>query len=164
MRDYLAKIVSREEARRLREQCRSEGKSVVFTNGCYDILHAGHVSGIDFARRQGDVLFLGVSSDLSVRLNKGPNRPVIPDRQRAELLAALEAVDYVILFDEEEVAPLISEILPDILVKGEDRAGNVVGREIVEAGGGVIRLAPFVKGWSTTDIIDKVLDLFGDGG
>lgn len=104
-----------------------------------------------------------MSSDLSVRLNKGPNRPIIPEQQRAELLAALEAVDYVILFDEEEVAPLIGEILPDILVKGADRADHVVGREFVEANGGVVRLAPFIDGWSTTDIIAKVMEVYGGG-
>ena len=163
MRDYVAKIISRDEAKRIRENYRNEGKTVVFTNGCYDILHAGHVSGIYFARNQGDVLFLGINSDLSVRLNKGPNRPIIPQQQRAELLAALESVDYVVLFDEKEVAPLIGEILPDVLVKGADRADHVVGREVVEAHGGVIRLAPFIEGWSTTDIIAKVVEISGGG-
>ena len=162
MRDSQAKIVSRSDARALRAQLRADGKKVVFTNGCYDLMHAGHVSGIEFARRQGDVLFLGVSSDLSVRANKGPDRPIIPDQERARLLASLEAVDYVILFDEMEVLPLIEEITPDILVKGADRAGEVVGQDFVEEHGGEVRLAPLVEGWSTTDIIGKVLRVYRD--
>lgn len=162
MRDSRSKIISRSHARTLRTQMRSQGKRVVFTNGCYDLMHAGHVSGIEFARRQGDVLFLGVSSDVSVRANKGPDRPIIPDQERARLLASLEAVDYVILFDEKDVLPLIEEMTPDILVKGADRAGEVVGQDFVEQHGGEVRLAPLVKGRSTTDIIDKVLRTYRD--
>lgn len=156
MRDTAAKILPRERARALRMELRARGLTVVFTNGCYDLLHAGHVAGIEFARRQGDVLFVGVNADASVRANKGPDRPVIPERERARLLAALEAVDYVVLFDETEVLPLIAELVPDVLVKGADRAGEVVGQQFIEAHGGRVCLAPFVSGWSTTDIIRRV--------
>jgi len=142
----------REERARLK----AAGGSLVFTNGCFDILHAGHVSYLDFARRQGDALAVGLNADASVQRAKGPTRPVNPERDRALVLAALEAVDYVIVFDEDEPAGLIADILPDVLVKGADWAHYVSGREAVEAAGGRVVLAELVPGRSTTGMIRKM--------
>jgi len=141
------------ECRRLRER----GKRIVFTNGCFDILHTGHIDYIQFARRQGDVLVIGLNSDASVRRNKGPDRPIVGDRDRARVLASLEAVDYVVLFDEDEPADLIAKLLPDVLVKGEDWAHYVSGRETVEQHGGKVVLAPLTQGRSTSNIIERIL-------
>jgi rfaE bifunctional protein nucleotidyltransferase chain/domain len=135
---------------------RADGKSLVFTNGCFDILHAGHVDYLAFARQQGEALTVGVNSDASVKRNKGDGRPINGEDDRAYVLAALESVDYVVIFTEDEPAPLIAEILPDILVKGADWAHFVSGREIVEANGGKVVLAEFVDGRSTTNTIDKI--------
>jgi len=142
--------------RKERKRLRAEGKTLVFTNGCFDILHAGHVDYLTFARDQGDVLVVGLNSDASVRKNKGEHRPVVPEKDRAKILAAFETVDYVVIFDEDEPEHLISEILPDVLVKGEDWAHYVSGREIVEQNGGRIVLAPLTKGRSTSDIIERI--------
>ena len=130
----------------------------MFTTGCFDILHAGHVSYPAFAREQGDVLAVGINSDHSVRELKGLTRPVVPQDERAMLLAALEFVDYVTIFDELHVETLIAELLPDVLVKGEDRKNWVCGREIVEQHGGRVVLAPVTHGRSTTSIIGAILD------
>jgi len=138
---------------------RDSGSRIVFTNGCFDIMHAGHIDYIWHARSLGDVLIVGVNSDASVKLNKGPLRPIIPDHFRADMLAALEAVDYVVLFDEKEAEPLIAKVLPDILVKGGDWAHWVSGREVVEANGGKVVLANIVQGQSTTSIIQKIQTL-----
>ena len=140
-----------------RERLRREGKTVVFTNGCFDIMHAGHVDYIDFARRQGDVLVIAINSDASVRRNKGKGRPVISQGDRAKLLGALEAVDYVLIFDDDEPIRVLSELLPDILVKGEDWRHYVSGREVVEQHGGRIVLAPLTPGHSTTNIMTRIL-------
>ena len=139
-----------------RERLRVDGKILVFTNGCFDILHPGHVDYLAFARNQGDALLVGLNSDNSVRLNKGPERPFVPQEDRAKVLAALEAVDYVVVFDSDEPEPLIERILPDILVKGEDWAHYVSGREAVERSGGRVVLAPLVEGRSTTNIIEQI--------
>lgn len=142
--------------RRERGRLKQSGQSLVFTNGCFDILHAGHVSYLDFARRQGDALAVGLNTDASVRRAKGPSRPVNAENDRARVVAALEAVDYVILFDDDEPADLIADILPDVLVKGADWAHYVSGREAVEAAGGKVVLAELVPGQSTTRIIEKM--------
>ena len=132
-------------------------QSIVFTNGCFDLIHPGHVSYMEFAGRQGDVLVVGLNSDRSVRANKGPTRPICNENERAGVLAALEAVDYIILFDDDTVEPLIRAIRPDVLVKGGDyRLEGVVGRRFVESCGGRVVLAPLVKGVSTTDIVDRI--------
>ena len=136
---------------------REAGKKLVFTNGCFDILHAGHVDYLNFARRQGDALAVGLNSDASVSRAKGPTRPVNPQDDRAYVLAALEAVDFVVIFDDDEPKGLIGEIIPDVLVKGEDWAHYVSGREIVEANGGKVVLAKMVEGRSTTGTIEKIL-------
>lgn len=162
MRDYRKKILSRAAMVAQRATLKAAGKTVVFTNGCFDILHCGHVAYLDFARQQGDVLILGMNSDASVRRNKGDDRPINGERDRAEVLAALECIDYVVLFDEDEPALLIEALLPDVLVKGEDWAHYVSGREAVEAAGGKVVLAKMVEGRSTTGTIEKVLRVYGE--
>jgi len=144
-----------------RARQKSAGKIVVFTNGCFDILHCGHVAYLNFARMQGDVLILGMNSDASVKRNKGEDRPINCEQDRAEVLASLECVDFVVLFDEDEPASLIGDILPDVLVKGEDWAHYVSGRDVVEAAGGKVVLAQMVAGRSTTGTIEKVLKTYG---
>jgi D-beta-D-heptose 7-phosphate kinase/D-beta-D-heptose 1-phosphate adenosyltransferase len=161
MRNAESKIVSRAIIRAERERLRATGKTVAFTNGCFDIVHAGHAATMAFAKAQGDVLIVGLNSDASTRRLKGDKRPIVAEQHRAALIAALEAVDYVVLFDETEVDALVAELKPDVLVKGADRAGNIVGREHVEAYGGKVIAAPFVEGLSTTGIIKKVLDAYG---
>ena len=136
---------------------RMEGKSIVFTNGCFDILHAGHVQYLRFARRQGDLLVVGVNGDDSVTRLKGVGRPIFPLVDRLEMLAGLEAVDYVIPFDADTPRELIAAIRPDVLVKGQDYEGReVVGRDLVEARGGRVALAPFLAGRSTSQIVAKI--------
>ncbi len=160
-REPAGKILTRAAMQAERERLRAAGRTVVFTNGCFDILHAGHLSYLGFARRQGDVLILGLNSDASVRRNKGPLRPMVAEEHRALLLAGLEMVDYVVLFDEDEPRALIGELIPDVLVKGEDWAKYVSGREIVEAHGGRVVLAPLVPGLSTTALIRRILEVHG---
>ena len=151
------KILSRESMVAERARLRKAGLKLVFTNGCFDILHPGHIDYLLFARNQGDALVVGVNSDSSVKRNKGQDRPIVPERDRALVLAGLESVDYVVVFEEDEPAPLVNEILPDVLVKGEDWRHFVSGREAVEAAGGKVVLAPIVPNRSTTDIIGRVL-------
>lgn len=156
MRDPASKILTREDLKRERARLRENGQTVVFTNGCFDILHAGHVTYLAFARAQGDALILGLNSDASVRRAKGPQRPIVGQVDRARVAAALECVDYVVLFDEDEPADLIAELIPDVLVKGEDWAHYVSGREVVERNGGRVVLAPLVEGLSTTELIRRI--------
>lgn len=158
MREAKSKITDLEKMLPEREKLRSQGKTLVFTNGCFDILHAGHVDYLAFARRQGDTLIVAINSDSSVKKNKGENRPVNAQDDRAIVLASLECVDYVLIFNEDEPISVISKILPDILVKGEDWAHYVSGRDIVEANGGRVVLAKFVKGHSTSGLIEKIQD------
>jgi D-beta-D-heptose 7-phosphate kinase/D-beta-D-heptose 1-phosphate adenosyltransferase len=148
---------------RERDRLHAEGRKLVFTNGCFDILHPGHVEYLAFARQQGDALLVGLNSDASVRRNKGPLRPIVSQDDRARVLASLEAVDYVVLFDEDEPAPLIGSIIPDVLVKGEDWSHYVSGREIVERHGGRVVLARLVPGRSTTDIIGRIRQTLNPG-
>lgn len=142
---------------------RSRGKNIVFTNGCFDLLHVGHVKYLQAARRLGDLLVLGLNSDASIRRLKGPGRPLIGQEERAHILAALHCIDYVVIFDEDTPLELISVLHPDILVKGGDytREG-VVGREVVESYGGRVELISFVDGKSTTNIINKILESYQD--
>lgn len=148
-------------AQRCRELQR-EGKTVVFTNGAFDLLHAGHLDYLGFARKQGDCLFVGLNSDASVRRYKGPKRPVVSEQDRAFLLTGLRAVDYVVIFDQDEPRDLIAELQPDVLVKGADWAHYVSGRDIVEARGGRVVLAPLVEGRSTTNLIQRILAAYSD--
>jgi D-beta-D-heptose 7-phosphate kinase/D-beta-D-heptose 1-phosphate adenosyltransferase len=138
------------------------GRRVVFTNGCFDLLHPGHLRGFELARELGEVLIVGLNSDSSVRQLKGPGRPVIPERERAEILAALESVDAVVIFDELTPREVISRLLPDVLVKGGDWPGDqIVGREEVEAAGGRVVSIPLVPGYSTSAILQKIREGFG---
>ena len=139
-----------------RDRLHSEGHTLVFTNGCFDILHRGHADYLAFARSQGDALVVGLNSDASVRRFKGPSRPVNPQDDRAFVLGSLRAVDYVVIFDEDEPRDLIAQILPDVLVKGKDWAHYVSGRDIVEAHGGRVVLADMVEGRSTTATIERM--------
>ena len=153
-------ILDREELRRVRAGLRAEGRRLVFTNGCFDLLHVGHVRYLAAARRLGDALLVAVNSDRSVRALKGAGRPVTNEAERAEVLAALAAVDFVTVFDEESPRALIGELLPDVLVKGGDYAlDEIHGREEVEAAGGRVLALPFVEGASTTNILERVQEL-----
>jgi rfaE bifunctional protein nucleotidyltransferase chain/domain len=133
------------------------GKRVVFTNGCFDLLHPGHIHNLEAARGLGDFLIVGINSDESVSTLKGEGRPLIPAEERAEILASLECVDGVLIFDELTPQKVVAALLPDILVKGSDWPGNqIVGREEVEAGGGKVVLIDVMPGYSTTEIIKKI--------
>ena len=139
-----------------RQRWRREGKTVVFTNGCYDLLHPGHISTLEAARSMGDVLVLALNSDAGTRRMKGPARPIIPERERVELALALEAVDAVTLFDEETPRALVAALLPDVLVKGADWSHFVAGREEVEAAGGKVVTLPLELNYSTTNIVNML--------
>lgn len=146
-----------DECARLALSCRHEGRRVAFTNGVFDILHPGHIRYLQAARAEGDVLIVAINSDRSVAGNKGPDRPVTTERERAELLAALACVDAVTIFDDPTPADVIRAILPDVLVKGADWAADaIVGRDTVEARGGRVVRVTVEPGWSTTSILEKV--------
>ena len=153
----MARILSREELVAERRRWAGEGKRVVFTNGCYDLLHPGHIRLLEQARSLGDVLILALNSDASVRRSKGDTRPVVGEAERAELAAALEAVEAVTIFDEDTPRKLIAAVLPDVLVKGADWSHFVAGREEVEAAGGRVVNLPLEPGLSTTSIVEKLL-------
>ena len=140
-----------------RQEWRREGKTVVFTNGCYDILHPGHIRLLEQARSLGDVLILALNTDASVARLKGPTRPLIGEAERAQMAGMLEAVDAVTLFDEDTPRELIAEVLPDILIKGADWAHFIAGREEVEAAGGKVMALALEPGFSTTNIVEELL-------
>lgn len=141
-----------------RERMRREGKRVVFTNGCFDLLHVGHVRYLTEARGLGDALIVGLNSDRSVRALKGEGRPILNESERAEVIAALQAVDYVVVFDEDTPRGVIARLLPDVLVKGGDwPVDDIIGREEVEAAGGQVTSLPYVEGSSTSDIINRIV-------
>jgi D-beta-D-heptose 7-phosphate kinase/D-beta-D-heptose 1-phosphate adenosyltransferase len=151
------KVLDRREAPGIVERHRARRRRVVFTNGCFDVLHAGHVRFLQAAREEGDVLVVGLNADESVRRLKGDDRPVNGVADRLEVLAALAAVDHVVVFEEDDPLLLIGELLPDVLVKGEDwREKGVVGRELVEARGGRVVLLPLLARRSTTGLIDRI--------
>jgi rfaE bifunctional protein nucleotidyltransferase chain/domain len=154
-------VLSAAEMRDERARLAADGKRLVFTNGCFDILHRGHVSYLAFARAQGDALVVAVNTDSSVRRNKGANRPINNEADRAAVLTSLRSVDYVVLFDDDEPRPLIDVVRPDVLVKGKDWAHYVSGRDIVEQNGGVVVLADMVEGLSTTGTIERILEVYG---
>ena len=153
----MGKIYTREELVAARADWKGAAKTVVFTNGCYDILHPGHTRLLERARSLGDVLILALNTDASVQRIKGPSRPLVSQEARAELVAGLEAVDALILFDEDTPRELIAAVLPDILVKGADWSHFIAGREEVEAAGGEVLALPIEPGYSTTAIIDEIL-------
>jgi D-beta-D-heptose 7-phosphate kinase/D-beta-D-heptose 1-phosphate adenosyltransferase len=152
------KVTTREELASLLAERRRQQQRVVFTNGCFDLMHIGHIRYLQAARNLGDVLVVGVNSDSSVRtLNKGTDRPIVPDAQRAEVLAALACVDYVVIFPEPDPGALIATLQPDILVKGGDwPVDRIVGRETVEARGGRVQTIPLVPGVSTTTLVQRI--------
>lgn len=155
------KIMSAKQVRTIRDKLFAEGRQLVFTNGCFDILHRGHVTYLTFARNQGDALCVGINSDGSVRRNKGDDRPINPEEDRAFVLASLACVDYVVIFDDDEPYNLIGKIIPQVLVKGKDWAHYVSGRDIVEGNGGHVVLADMVDGRSTTGTIQRILKVYG---
>jgi D-beta-D-heptose 7-phosphate kinase/D-beta-D-heptose 1-phosphate adenosyltransferase len=157
MRDLDHKIVDAETVLRETHERRQRGARLVFTNGCFDILHPGHVRYLQAARQLGEMLLVGLNSDASVRLLKGAGRPVADEKERATVLAALESVDYVVIFGEETPLRLITAVVPDVLVKGGDwPVEQIVGREVVQQAGGQVLAIPFVEGHSTTGIIERI--------
>jgi rfaE bifunctional protein nucleotidyltransferase chain/domain len=153
----VGRFYTREELVAARAEWKRQGKTVVFTNGCYDILHPGHIRLLERARSLGDVLILALNTDAGVRRLKGPTRPLIPEQDRAALALGLAAVDAVAFFDEETPRELIAAVLPDILVKGADWAHFIAGREEVEAAGGQVLALPLEPGYSTTGIVEAIL-------
>jgi rfaE bifunctional protein nucleotidyltransferase chain/domain len=153
----MAALYDREELVRTRAGWKAEGKTVVLTNGCYDLLHPGHIRLLEKARSLGDVLILALNSDASVQRLKGPSRPLIPEEERAQLALCLEAVDAVTLFDEDTPRELIAAVLPDVLAKGADWAHWIAGREEVEAAGGKVVAINMEPGFSTTKIVETLL-------
>jgi D-glycero-beta-D-manno-heptose 1-phosphate adenylyltransferase len=156
--EAVERVSSRAELLEQRLRWRREGKTVVFTNGCYDLLHPGHIRMLERARSLGDVLILALNSDDSVRRMKGPSRPLLAEQERAEVALALEAVDAVTFFDEDTPRELIAVILPDVLVKGADWSHFVAGREEVEAAGGKVLNLPLEPGHSTTNLVELILN------
>jgi D-glycero-beta-D-manno-heptose 1-phosphate adenylyltransferase len=148
---------TREELVEARRRWKTAGKTVVFTNGCYDILHPGHIRLLEQARSLGDILILALNTDSSVQRLKGPSRPLIGEGDRIELACALEAVDAVTVFDEDTPRELIGEVLPDILIKGADWSHFIAGREEVEAAGGRVLALPLEPGYSTTSMVEEIL-------
>jgi D-glycero-beta-D-manno-heptose 1-phosphate adenylyltransferase len=159
----MEKIVDSDSLKDRLNDLRGSGSRIVFTNGCFDILHAGHVRYLSEARSYGDILVVGLNSDKSVKLIKGEKRPIIPELQRAEVLAGLWCVDYVTLFHESDPLKLIEKLRPDILVKGADWAEDqIVGADIVNATGGKVIRIRMVSGVSTSEIIRKILNIYGN--
>jgi len=159
MEPYRLKIKTLEEATAELNRLKANGEKIVFTNGCFDLLHPGHTRYLSAARNQGDHLIVAVNSDSSVRTIKGPRRPILPQDARAELLAALSFVDTVIIFDEDNPLEVIKHLSPDVLVKGGDWSEEeIIGSDVVKDAGGVVRRIPFVAGYSTSAIIDKIND------
>ena len=158
----MKKILTWKELKREADRLRGEGKKIAFTNGCFDILHVGHVRYLQEARRTGDILILGLNSDASVRAIKGDRRPLVPQQERAEVVAALAAVDYVTVFDETTPLKLIEHLRPDCIVKGGDwQEEEVVGRDAVRSWGGKVVIVPMIEGASTTGILEKIGRIYG---
>jgi rfaE bifunctional protein nucleotidyltransferase chain/domain len=156
------KIVLREKLKELLNGLRQTGKTIVFTNGCFDILHVGHVRYLREAKKLGDILVLALNSDASVRVIKGEKRPLVPEDERADIMAALESTDYVILFDDATPQQLIEYLQPDILVKGGDWAETAIaGADFVRASGGRVITIPLTEGRSTTNIVEKIRQVYG---
>jgi len=155
------KIKDKQILRGILDGLRAKGKRIVFTNGCFDILHVGHIRYLEKAKSLGDILVIGVNSDRSVRGLKGPDRPILPEEERAEILSGLWCVDYVTVFDELTPLELISFLQPHVLVKGGDwTKETTVGRELVEKSGGEVVILPFVEGSSTSNLIETILERY----
>ncbi len=160
----MKKIYPRNELKAEVDRLKREGKKVIFTNGCFDILHAGHTRYLREAKKLGDVLILALNSDSSVRSIKGEKRPVVPETERAEVVASLASVDYVTIFGELTPLELIEYLQPDVIVKGGDWAEkDIVGAEAVARWGGRVAIMPEIEGASTTNVIEKVLHVYGTG-
>ena len=161
---YLQKIKEDiEDALAFLGQCRKEGKRIIFTNGCFDLLHSGHVQYLNEARQLGDFLVLGINDDDSVKRLKGAQRPILPLRERMEILSGLEMVDMLIPFADDTPINLIEAIKPDVLVKGGDyEISGIVGAELVQQQGGEVKVLSFKDAASTTNIIDKILKVYND--
>jgi len=158
--DHRGKIASWGEAREISTRLGREGRKTVFTNGCFDLIHVGHLRYLTEARKYGDCLIIGLNSDRSVRTIKGPGRPIIPEDQRAEVLAGLAVVDLVVLFDQPDPHELITLLQPNVLVKGGDwPLDRIIGKEVVEAAGGRVLTIPLTPGVSTSTIIDRIVSL-----
>ncbi|HRU45884.1 MAG TPA: D-glycero-beta-D-manno-heptose 1-phosphate adenylyltransferase [Candidatus Marinimicrobia bacterium] len=154
------KIITREQVSRIVSQLKREGRKVAFTNGCFDLLHIGHLELLEHARKLGDILIVGLNSDDSVRRLKGPQRPINTQLDRARILAALEVVDYVVIFNEDTPLELIQTIKPDFLIKGGDYSPDtIVGSAFVESYGGKVIVFPLVHGKSTSDLINTIFQL-----
>jgi D-glycero-beta-D-manno-heptose 1-phosphate adenylyltransferase len=154
----MTNVFSLDQLQTERERLRRLGRRVVFTNGCFDLIHPGHIKYLQAARRLGDALIVALNSDRSVRELKGANRPILDQNERAEVMAALGCVDYVTIFNEPTPREIIASLLPDVLVKGGDwDIDRIVGREEVEAAGGEVLSLPFVEGCSTTDLIERIV-------
>jgi rfaE bifunctional protein nucleotidyltransferase chain/domain len=154
------KIKTLQELRPLLEILRASGNTIVFTNGCFDLIHTGHTRYLTKAKSFGDILIVAVNSDVSVRAIKGKKRPLTMEADRMETLAALESVDYVVLFSEPDPARIIAELRPDVLVKGGDwPIEKIIGRDTVEAGGGKVVSVGYIEGASTTGIIEKIIQI-----
>ena len=161
----MAKSLSLDELRTEREKLRRAGRCVVFTNGCFDLIHPGHIRYLREARRLGDALIVAINSDRSVRELKGEKRPILDQSERVEVIAAFECVDYVTIFDEPTPREIIAAILPDVLVKGGDwDIERIVGRDEVEAAGGEVLSLPFFEGCSTTDVIERIVRRYSGRG
>ena len=153
----MGKVKTLAELMKIVEELKREGRRIVFTNGCFDLLHLGHVRYLKEAKEQGDALLIGLNSDKSVSALKGSGRPLVKEKDRAEILSALAAVDYIVIFDEMTPERLIDKIIPHVLVKGGDwKKEEVVGRNTVEAHGGRVVIIPEIKGYSTTTLIKRV--------
>ena len=158
-----SKIKSQDELKSIVERLRKESKSIVFTNGCFDLIHVGHVRYLQEARKLGDLLIVALNSDDSVKTIKGNKRPIVPEHERAEVLAALECVDFVVIFHEPDPYDIISLLRPHVLVKGGDwNEDAIVGKDIVEAIGGRVVRIPVIQGASTTSIIENIAEIYSE--
>jgi len=156
------KIKTKDDLCRTVGDLKKKGKRIVFTNGCFDLLHLGHVRYLEKAKSLGDILVVGLNSDRSIQGLKGPERPIVPEDERAEILSGLRCVDYITLFDELTPLELISSLQPHLLVKGGDwTKEDIVGREVVERSGGEVVILPFVEGASTSNLIETILKRYG---
>lgn len=150
-----------DEIKSIRKKLKSENKKVVFTNGCFDLIHAGHVDYLSKAKAMGDILIVGLNSDASIKRIKGDKRPILNEPERSFIISNLKPVDYIVIFEEDTPAKLIEEIIPDILVKGADWSiENIIGREVVEANGGEVKTIEFINDQSTSKIIKSILNKY----
>ncbi len=155
------KIKAKEDLRKIVDDFKARGGKIVFTNGCFDLLHVGHIRYLEEAKALGDILVVGINSDQSVRRIKGPYRPILPEEERAEILSGLGCVDYITIFDEADPLELISFLRPHILAKGGDwTKETTVGKEVVERSGGEVIILPFVQGASTSNLIEAILERY----